>query len=97
MGDGASPPQSPKQDGGILSLGRQLYDQDKEFREIIIFCAEGDVVRYNAYMKSSIEKALTLLEFNQERRKRELESIEKHGKNTNRVHGKHKPATSKSR
>jgi len=54
-------------------------------------------VRYNAYMKSSIEKALTLLEFNQERRKRELESIEKHGKNTNRIHGKHKPATSKSR
>jgi hypothetical protein len=43
---------------------------------------------YNAYAKSSIEKALTLLEFNQERRKRELESIEKHGKNTNRVHGK---------
>lgn len=97
MGDGTNPPQSPKQDGGILSLGRQLYDQDKEFREIIIFCAEGDVVRYGAYMKSSVEKALTLLEFNQERRRRELESIEKHGKNTDRVHSKRKPATGKLR
>ena len=55
------------------------------------------MVRYGAYMKSSVEKALTLLEFNQERRRRELESIEKHGKNTDRVHSKRKPATGKLR
>lgn len=88
MGDGTSPPKSPKQNNGILSLGRQLYDQDKELRELIIFCAEGDIMLYNAYMKSSVEKALTLLEFNQERRRRELESIEKHGTDTNRIYGK---------
>ena len=87
--DVSNPPKAPERDYGILSLGRQLYDQDKQFRELIIYCSDGDILRYNAYQKSSVEKVLTLLEFTRERQRREKEMLDKHGKNTDRVHRKH--------
>ena len=54
-------------DGGdveVLSLGAELYMSDVNWRELFVSMAKGDIVAYNEYMKSSLEKALTLFAYN---------------------------------
>lgn len=63
---------SPAQgDGGvpeILSIGAELYRSDLNWRELFISLAQGDIIAYNEYMKSSLEKALTLFAYNRKRK-----------------------------
>jgi hypothetical protein len=95
--DVSVPPSGSRGVDEITSLGRQLYDQDKEYRELVIYLSEGDVLRYNAYMKVSVEKALTLLEFNRERQKREMESLKSDGTNTDRIYGKRNQSSARAK
>jgi hypothetical protein len=59
-----SPASSNGGDAEILSLGAELYMNDTNWKELFIFMAKGDILAYNEYMKSSLEKALTLFAYN---------------------------------
>jgi hypothetical protein len=48
-------------------------------------------------MKVSVEKALTLLEFNRERQKREMESLKSDGTNTDRIYGKRNQSSARAK
>jgi hypothetical protein len=41
---------------------------DVNWRELFISMAQGDIIAYNEYMKSPLEKALTLFSYNRKKK-----------------------------
>ena len=68
MGAIDSPAASAPGDVEILSIGAELYRNDLNWRELFVSITEGDIHAYNEYMKSSLEKALTLFAYNRKRK-----------------------------
>ena len=64
MGAIDSPASGDAGDVEILSLGAELYMNDVNWRDLFVSMAKGDILAYNEYMKSSLEKALTLFAYN---------------------------------
>lgn len=68
MGAVPNPPTSDAGSSEILSIGAELYKNDVNWRELFISIADGDIIAYNEYMKSPLEKALTLFSYNRKKK-----------------------------
>lgn len=64
MGAVPNPPTSDAGSSEVLSIGAELYKNDVNWRELFVSIADGDIIAYNEYMKSPLEKALTLFSYN---------------------------------
>jgi hypothetical protein len=63
-----NPPTSNSGPDEVLTIGAELYKNDVNWRELFVSMAEGDIIAYNEYMKSPLEKALTLFSYNRKKK-----------------------------
>jgi hypothetical protein len=63
-----NPPTSNSGPDEVLTIGAELYKSDVNWRELFVSMAEGDIIAYNEYMKSPLEKALTLFSYNRKKK-----------------------------
>lgn len=68
MGAIPNPPTSNSGPDEVLTIGAELYKNDVNWRELFVSMAEGDIIAYNEYMKSPLEKALTLFSYNRKKK-----------------------------
>lgn len=68
MGGIPNPPTSNSGPDEVLTIGAELYMNDVNWRELFVSMAQGDIIAYNEYMKSPLEKALTLFSYNRKKK-----------------------------
>lgn len=68
MGRIPNPPTSNSGPDEVLTIGAELYMNDVNWRELFVSMAQGDIIAYNEYMKSPLEKALTLFSYNRKKK-----------------------------
>lgn len=68
MGRIPNPPTSNSGADEVLTIGAELYMNDVNWRELFASMAQGDIIAYNEYMKSPLEKALTLFSYNRKKK-----------------------------